>query len=49
MRSYDLLTTRENLLEAVKENVIDRNKDVVRFAELLNSIENNFSIALAVD
>lgn len=47
MKSYDLLPTRENLLEAVKENVIGRNEDVVRFAELLNSIENNFSIALS--
>jgi len=46
MKAYDLQPSRENIMTAFTDNIIDRNKDVVRFVELLNSIEDSCSIAI---
>lgn len=46
MKSYELKPTYENLLNTYKQDVISRNEDIFRFIKILNSIEDNFSIAL---
>ena len=46
MKNYDLKSTFENLLNTYCENTIDRNIDVLRFVDILNSIEGCCSIAV---
>ena len=46
MKSYELMPTHENLINAFSYNAIDRNKDVFSFADILNSLEDSCSIAL---
>lgn len=46
MKSYALEPTDENIIEALADNLIDRNKDISRFMILLNCIEDSYSIAL---
>lgn len=46
MKSYELQPTHENLLQTFQRNAIDRNKDICRFVELLNCIDDSCAIAL---
>ena len=46
MTTFDLQPTHENVLEMFEKDMLDRNIDVLRFTELLNSIESSCSIAL---
>lgn len=46
MKSYELQPTYENLLDNYLNDTIARNIDVFRFIEILNSIDDNCSIAL---
>ena len=46
MRTFDLQPTYENVLTAFEKDILNRNIDVLRFTELLNSIESSCSIAL---
>ena len=46
MRTVDLQPTHENVLELFEKDMLSRNIDVLRFTELLNSIESSCSIAL---
>lgn len=49
MKSYELKPTEENIFKTFNDDMFDRNKEVFKFAEMLNSIENNFSIAIDAD
>lgn len=49
MKSYELKATEENIFKTFNDDMFDRNKEVFKFAEMLNSIENNFSIAIDAD
>ena len=46
MRTFELQPTYENVLTAFENDILNRNIDVLRFTELLNSIESSCSIAL---
>lgn len=46
LKSLELDPTMENLMETLKDDLLDRNIDVWRFARLCNSIEGKCSIAL---
>ena len=46
MKAYDLKPTMENLLDTYEKDIIERNSDVFRFTEILNSIEDGCAIAL---
>lgn len=46
MKSYELKPTRENLMETFIRDALDRNKDIFWFADILNSLEDNCSIAI---
>ncbi len=46
MKSYELQPTRENIIKTFSEDKIGRSDDVFDFATLLESIEDNCSIAL---
>ena len=46
MKSYELKPTRENLMETLIRDTLDRNKDIFWFADILNSLEDNCSIAI---
>ena len=46
MKSYDIKPNEENVIKALKENLIKRNGDLVLFYELLCAQENSCSIAL---
>ena len=46
MRSYDILPTEENLIQALKDNILDRNKDIECFYDLLMAQEAACSIAI---
>ena len=46
MRTFELQPTHDNVLEAFENDILDRNIDVLRFTELLDSIESSCSIAL---
>ena len=46
MRAYALQPTDENVKKVFFDNTLDRNKDVVSFCNILDSIEGCFSIAL---
>ncbi len=46
MRKLEILPTSENVMKSFMNNSIGTNKSVCKFVTLLNSIENNYSIAL---
>ncbi|MCC8107099.1 MAG: KAP family NTPase [Clostridiales bacterium] len=46
MRSYELKATKENITKTFLDDSISRNSDIIRFAEILDAIEGNCSIAL---
>lgn len=46
MKSYELKPTPENLLATFWEDTISRNTDIFRFIDILNSVEECYSIAL---
>ena len=46
IKSYELKPTRENILTAIQNDTIGRNKDVFSFADILNSLEDSCSIAV---
>lgn len=46
MKSYEIKPTNENLVKAFSEDVLNRNQDVFKFAEILNSLEDGCSICL---
>ena len=43
---YDLLPTRENILETFYQDSLDRNNDIYMFTDILNSLETGCSIAI---
>ena len=46
MKNFEILPTEENLILTLKKNLLSRNKDLVRFYELISLQEDNCSIAL---
>lgn len=46
MKSYELMPTHINLVETYKQDMLDRNKDIEVFANILNSLSACTSIAL---
>lgn len=46
MKNFEILPTEENLILTLKKNLLARNKDLVRFYELISLQEDNCSIAL---
>lgn len=46
MKPFDLQPTHANVLDLFEKDMLNRNIDVLRFTELLNSIESSCSIAL---
>lgn len=46
MKSTELKPTKENLISTLKDDLLDRNKDLCSFANLLNNINESYSIAL---
>ena len=46
IKSYELKPTRKNILTALQNDSIGRNKDVFSFADILNSLEDSCSIAV---
>lgn len=46
MKNFELQPTYKNILDSFENDILGRNIDVLRFAELLNSLEASFSIAL---
>lgn len=46
MKTFELQPTHENILDAFENDILNRNVDVLRFADLLDSIESSCSIAL---
>jgi hypothetical protein len=46
MKLYELKPTRENILNALTNDAIGRNKDVFAFVDILNSIDRSCSIAI---
>lgn len=46
MKAYDLKPTIDNLLDTYEKDIIERNPDVFRFTEILDSIEDGCTIAL---
>ena len=46
MKNFEILPTEENLILTLEKNLLARNKDLVRFYELISLQEDNCSIAL---
>ncbi|MCC8129768.1 MAG: hypothetical protein LIO51_07525 [Clostridiales bacterium] len=46
MKSYELKATKENLLNTFLDDSIGRDADVIRFAKILNAIDDSCSISL---
>ena len=46
MKSYELKPTRENFMETLLSDTLERNKDVFWFADILNSLEDSCSVAI---
>ncbi|WP_018306841.1 KAP family P-loop NTPase fold protein [Desulfitobacterium hafniense] len=46
MKLYELQPTHENIMAALADDLINRNKDVLRFKTLLDNIDDSCSIAL---
>ena len=45
MRSFSMQPSRENITSSLKSNLLDRNKDVFRFASMLTYVDGPMSIA----
>ena len=46
MKTQDLQPTEENLLKTLKDDLLNRNSDLVCFADMLSKVEGPYSIAL---
>ena len=46
LKSYEIKPTHKNIIEAFSNDILNRNYDVFRFTEILNSIEEGCSISL---
>lgn len=46
MKNFDLMPTKENLIDVLQKNLIGRNKDLAYFYELLLAQEGTSSIAI---
>ena len=46
MKSFDIKPTEENLIIALNDDLLQRNKDLVYFYDLISSQESSCSIAL---
>lgn len=46
MKKFELMPTEENLIESLRKDFLKRNKDLVRFYELLEAQEEACSIAI---
>lgn len=46
IKSYEIKPTNDNLIKAFLEDILNRNQDVFKFAEILNSLEDGCSICL---
>ena len=46
MKKFELMPTEENLIESLRKDFLKRNKDLVRFYELLEEQEEACSIAI---
>lgn len=46
MKRLELMPTDENILTSLKEDIFERNQDLMYFIQLLDSIEGPYSIAL---
>lgn len=46
MRSFEIIPTEENLIQALQEDLLKRNKDIVSFYDLLMTQEMSTSIAI---
>ena len=46
MKTFELQPTYENILATFEKDILGRNIDLLRFTELLNSIDSGCSIAL---
>lgn len=46
MKSYELMPIHKNLIDAYKQDMLGRNKDIEAFANILNSLSDCTSIAL---
>lgn len=46
MKTFELQPTYENILDAFEKDILNRNVDILGFADLLNSIDSSCSIAL---
>lgn len=46
MNSFELIPTEENLIQALRKDLLKRNKDLVRFYDLLSAQEGASSIAI---
>ena len=46
MRSFSMQPSRENITSSLKSNLLDRNKDVFRFASMLTYVDGPMSIAI---
>ena len=46
MKKFELMPTEENLIESLRKDFLKRNKDLVRFYELLEAQEEAYSIAI---
>lgn len=46
MKMYDLIPTRENILETFYQDSLDRNNDIYMFTDILESLETGCSIAI---
>lgn len=49
MNKYELRATRENLTNTFKNNTLLRNADVIYFVDILNNLDESYSIALDGD
>ena len=46
MKTFDLSPTKDNLIRTYENDTIQRNNYLHRFIELINSIDDGFSIGL---
>lgn len=46
MKTYHLEPTFENLFYTYRKDIIQRNNDIFHFIKILNSVKNNYTIAL---
>lgn len=46
MQSLDLVPTNENLISTLEDDIFDRNRDLLRFIDLLENVTDSFSVAI---